>query len=102
MRRGRRRVCGWRGRCCGVRTGAGAGVGAEGNTWDGWDGVGLGPSGGFGGYGASGFNEKARDDRNDNHQLRHIHIYPLFFADLRKRPSFLYAYLQEKGQLGMD
>lgn len=44
-------MCGWKGRCCGVRTGARAG--AEGDTWDGWDGVGagigLGPSGGFGG-----------------------------------------------------
>ena len=33
-------MCGWRDRCCGVRTGAGAG--AEGDTWDGRDGVGVG------------------------------------------------------------
>ena len=66
----------------------------------GW--VGLGPSGGFGGYGASGFNEKARDGRNDKYQLRYIHIYALFFAVLCRRPSFSYAYLQEKGQLRMD
>ena len=45
---------------------------------------------------------KARDDRNDKYQLRYIHIYALFFAILRKRPSFLYGYLREKGQLGMD
>jgi len=90
-----------------VVLGLGLGLGLRGYLvwvgwrWD-WGWVGLGPSGWFGGYGASGFNEKARDDRNDNYQLRYIHVYPLFFAVLRKRPSFLYAYLQEKGQLGMD
>jgi hypothetical protein len=90
--------------CYGWGWGWGGGLGGY-LGWVGWrwdcDWVGLGPSGGFWGYGASGFNEKARDDRNDKYQLRYIHIYALFFAVLRKRPSFLYAYLQEKGQLGM-
>ena len=54
------------------------------------------------GHSASGFNEKARDDRNNNYQRRYIYICPSFFAVLRKRLSFLYTYLQEKGKLGMD